>query len=263
MFAWFATYGALWLAVEPISVFFGSLKPTGLAGYGVLVALAAIVGIIRVWPRERIEFPIPASDSFFELTFGNIFDGSAVVVIPVNDFFDGEIGDHVSPNSLHGQFINDVLGGQSQSFFDLTGAALADTRSEPEHIVRSSGRCDRYAIGTVARVDVNNRRFLLVALSHTDLSSLKASASVRDLWGCLAGVWKGVREYSNDQPVNVPLIGSGQSGVGLPPRHLIDLIVTSFLCHTKEKKVARRVTLVLPRRLAGDIDLRSIKRRWT
>lgn len=259
----FATYGALWLGIESFSAFFVSQKPAGWVWYTTLLALATIGGVVRAWPRRRIEFAIPASDSSFEVRFGNIFDGDALVVIPVNEYFDGEHGDHVSETSLHGQFIGRVLAGQQETFYSLTADALANVAPEEVGVDRPSGRCDRYAIGTVARIDRHDRRYLLAALSHTDLSSLKADASVQDLWVCLAGVWKGIRDHSSGKPVNIPLIGSGLSGVGLPPKHLVEILVTSFLYHTKEKKVASRVTLVLPRRLAGDIDLKETKRRWT
>ena len=259
----FATYGALWVVLDSLSRFFESPKPGGWAGYGAFLAGAAIGGLCRAWPRKRVEFTIPGSGSTFEIKFGDIFGGGAVVVIPVNDFFDGELGDHVSETSLHGQFIKDVLGGQSQSFSDLTSEALAGVEPEEEGVARSSGRCNRYAIGTVARVDVAAQRYLLAVLSHTDLLSLKASASLHDLWMCLTGVWNGVREHSSGRPVSIPLIGSGLSGVGLPPRHLLDFLVMSFFYHNKERTVADRVTLVLPSRLARDLDLKSIKRRWT
>ena len=258
-----ATYGALWLAVESISAFFVSLKPEGFVWYGALLALAAFGGVWRAWPTQRIEFPIPGSDSSCEIRFGNVFAGPGVVVIPVNEYFDGELGDHVSEKSLHGQFIKDVLAGQSKTFVDLTSKALEGVTPEESGVARSCGRRDRYAIGTVARVDLNDQRYLLVALSRTDLLSLKACATAHDLWTCLAGVWGGIREYSSGQPVRIPLIGSGLSGTGLPPENLIEIIVTSFLCYTKERKVADRVTLVLPRRLARSIDLNSIKRSWT
>ena len=260
----FAAYGAVWVAIEPIIASFKSERPEGLIWYSVLVALAAIGGIVHARPKKRVEFQIPGSDSSFEIRFGDIFDGKAVTVIPVNDYFDGELGDHVSEYSLHGKFIRDILGGQSKTFFDMTSEALSGVKPEVAGMPRSSGRCDEYAIGTIASVDVSaGRRFLLVALSHTDLSSLKAYATVHDLWTCLAGVWNGIRDYSNGRPAAIPLIGSGLSGIGLPARHLIEIIVTSFLYHTKEGKVAERVTLVLPRRLAGQVDLKSIKRRWT
>ena len=119
-----ATYGTLWLAVESISAFFVSLKPEGVVWYSALLALAALGGVWRASPTRRIEFPIPGSDSSFEIRFGNVFDGTGVVVIPVNDYFDGELGDHVSEKSLHGQFIKDILAGQSSTFIDLTTESL-------------------------------------------------------------------------------------------------------------------------------------------
>ena len=128
----------------------------------------------------------------------------------------------------------------------------------------SGGRPNKYAIGTVARIDLSNdQRYLLVALSRTDPSSLKAHASVQDLWLCLAGVWKGVRDHSNGRPVRLPLIGSGLSGTGLQAGTLIAVMLTSFLCSTKERKVADRVTLVLTSRLVQSLDLNSVRRSWS
>lgn len=259
----FATYGALWLGIESITAFFVSVKPAGWVGYGTLLGLAVIGGVWRAWPRRRIEFAIPASDSSFEIRFGNIFERDGLVVIPVNEYFDGELGDHVSETSLHGQFISQALGGQSKIFYDVTVEALTNVAPEQAGVNRPSGRSDRYAIGTVARIDLPDHRYLLAVLSRTDLSTLKAHASVHDLWTCLGGVWKGVRQFSSGKPVNIPLIGSGLSGVGLPAKHLVEIMLTSFLCHTKEAKVANCVTLVLPRHLAGHVDLKDIKRRWT
>ena len=120
-----ATYGALWLVVESISAFFVSLRPEGFVWYSALLVLAALGGVWRAWPTQRIEFPIPGSDSSFEIQFGNVFEGTGVVVIPVNEYFDGELGDHVSEKSLHGRFIKDVLAGQTKTFVDLTSGALA------------------------------------------------------------------------------------------------------------------------------------------
>ena len=55
----------------------------------------------------------------------------------------------------------------------------------------------------------------------------------------------------------------GFSGGGLPSKKLIEIIVTSFLHYAKKQKIADKVTLVLPPRLKGEIDLVAIKRSWT
>ena len=249
------------MAIESFVYFFKNSRPEGAYWYAVIVLISVVAGLWRSWPRSHVELQVPASDSSIKITFGNIFEGIGVVVIPVNEYFDGSLGNHVSENTLHGLFIKNVMGGQLDAFFDLTNKALESV--EAEQVQRASGRDQKYPIGTVACVDINEKRFLLAALSQTDLETLKASATVHELWDCLAGIWQGVRNFSNGNCVKIPLIGSGLSGVGLPPKTLIEIVVTSFLYYTKKQKIADKVTLVLPSRLKGEIDLKTIQRGWT
>ena len=256
----FATYGGLWAIVESLTYFFEDIKLMDANWYAAIVLISVASGIIKCWPRSRIQLQIPTSDSSIEVVFGDIFDGVGVVVIPVNEFFDGSLGDHVSENSLHGQFIRKILGSQCRTFFDLTSNALRSVAYE--NVRRNSGREKKYSIGTVARVDINRRRYLLAALSRTDIETLKASATVHELWDCLSGVWMAARNFSSGDCVRIPLLGSGLSGVGLPPKTLVELIVTSFIDYTKKQKVTDKVILVLPTKLRSVIDLTTIERSW-
>ena len=225
-----------------------------------MVLISVGWGLWCSWPRYSVELKVPVSDSLFEIKFGDIFEGRGVVVIPVNEYFDGSLGDHVSKISLHGVFIKEVLNGQTRIFNELTSKALKSIPSV--HVERNSGRKSKYPIGTVAKLDVDDKRFLLAALSHTDIKSLKASATVREIWTCLQGIWREARNSSGGERVKIPLLGSGLSGVGFPPKNLLQIILLSFLEHTKEKKIADTVTLVVPHRLKGEIDLITIKRGW-
>ena len=259
----FAIYGALWAVLEPLTPFLPLAPPEGPWCYAAVVLLSVIGGVCFAWRTKRIEFRIPGSDSSLEIRFGDILKREGIVVIPVNEFFDGELGDHVSAESLHGRFIKDVLGGVTQSFYNLIAKDLANVEPTQTNVQRpGGGQCVRYPIGTIARADVNEKRYLLAALAHTNVGTLKASATVQDLWICLDGVWRGIRDYSNGRPVSLPLIGSGLSGVGLPAANLIEVIAISFLKETKERKVADKVTLILPGRLAGELDLKKIERSW-
>ena len=157
----FAAYGALWTVVESFGAFFENSEPGGILGYAAIVFFSVVFGIWRCWPKNHIELQIPGSDSSIEITFGDIFKGGSVIVIPVNEYFDGLLGDHVSKKSLHGQFIKNVLGGQSDTFDRLTSNALKSVEPK-EHVQRDSGRTSKYPIGTVAKVDINDRRFLTV-----------------------------------------------------------------------------------------------------
>ncbi len=256
----FATYGVLWTIVESLGLFFPNQNPEGVYWYSILVVASVIAGLWKGWPKRRVELKIPATDSSIEIKFGDVFLEEGIVVIPVNEYFDGSLGDHVSERSLHGIFVRNVMGGQSNAFYDLVDQALDSV--EAKSVRRKSGRKKQYPIGTVACVDVNGRKYLLAALSRTNLESLKASATVHELWECLSGVWQGVRDHSNGEIVNVPLVGSGLSGVGLPPRNLVEIILTSFVFYTKKQKVADKVTLVLPTRLRWELDLETLKRSW-
>ena len=256
----FAAFGVFWTIISSIDSFFENFEPEGACWFAIVI-LSFAIGLWRCWPREHVKLQIPASDSSIEIRFGDIFEGAGVVVIPVNEYFDGSLGDHVSKNSLHGIFIKDVLGGHSGTFFDLTSNALESV--EAEEVQRTNGQVKKYPIGTVARVDFNEKRYLLAALSRTDLETLKASATVHELWDCLKGIWEAARNFSSGNCVNIPLLGSGLSGVGLPSKNLIEIIVTSFLYYTKKQKIADKVILVLHPKLKGEIDLVTIKRSWT
>ena len=257
----FAAYGVFWTIIVSYGFFFKDSRPEGACWYTAIVFVSIIIGLLRCWPKNHVKLQIPASDSSIEIRFGDIFESVGVVVIPVNEYFDGSLGDHVSENSLHGTFIKNVLGGQSSTFFELTTKALEAV--EAEEVQRTSGRNKKYPIGTVASVDINENRFLLAVLSRTDIETLKASATVHELWDCLACIWWAVRTYSNGNHVIIPLLGAGLSGVGLPPKNLIELILTSFLYYTKKEKIADKVTLMLHAKLKRDIDLETIKRSWT
>ena len=261
--ACFSTLGALWTVIEILDHFFPSSKLGGLTHLLAVLSLCIFMGGLRAFPRKRIEFPIPITDSSFEIRFGDIFEREGVIVIPVNEYFDGELGDHVSTRSLHGKFIKKKLGGRSEEFISRTHDALVEIDSKGTHMTRSSGQTVRYEIGTVARMFVNDQVYLLSALTHTNRTTLEAFATLGDLWTCLSGVWKGIRRYSGGMPVSIPLIGSGLSGVGLPREILVEIIIQSFIYYTKKEKVADKVTLVLPQSLRWTFDLKGIKRSVT
>lgn len=252
----FATYGALWTVIESVSAFEDKLKPTGAVAYGVLILLSVAVGSWRAWPARRVEIRIPTSDSSIAIEFGDIFSKDGCIAIQVNEFFDSLLGEHVSPHSLHGLFIRDVLGGLSASFDALVTSAL--TNVPYEAVSRPNGNPKRYQIGTTASIDVNSKRFLLFAFAKTDIATLKASATVHEFWDALSGLWEAVRVRSNGNPVFVPLLGTGLSGVGLPERQLLELLILSFVYHTKKNKITKQVTVVLHPSLRRTIDLKSI-----
>lgn len=250
-----ATYGLLWTLIESIGAFFPQVRPAGFLHYSLLIFTSAACGIWRSWPPSTFELPVPGCDSKLVLEFGDIFQKRGCIALQVNEFFDSQLGDHVSPNSLHGKFIRDVLQSRAHEFDQLVAKALA---SEPsEQVQRHSGNTLRYRIGTTATIDVGPNRYLLFALSRTDVTTLKAYATVHELWDALAGLWAAMRVKHNGYEVFMPLVGGGLSGVGLPARNLIQILITSFAYYTKKEKITSKLTIILQPGLAKEIDPRD------
>ena len=248
-----AAYGLLWTLVESIGAFFSEIKPEGLAQYALLFVPSIVFGVWRAWPVSRVELTVPNSDSVLCIEFGDVFENDGCIAIQVNEYFDSLLGDNVSPNSLHGQFIRDILRSQSAEFDAHVTRALA---AEPfENVPRKSGNSKKYKIGTTASVDLGPKRYLLFAFTKTDVNTLKASASVHELWDALAGLWASIRVRSNGDPVFMPMVGGGLSGVGLPARNLLQILMTSFSYYTKKNKITNRLTVVLPKAISREIDL--------
>jgi len=251
-----AAYGLFWTLVESVGAFFSQVKPDGIVQYSLLVLPSVVYGIWRARPISRVELVVPNSDTVLCIEFGDIWSKQGCVAIQVNEFFDSLLGNHVSPNSLHGQFIQNVLRSQSSDFDKYITKALANAPFE--NVSRTSGNMKRYKIGTTAAIDIGPQRYLLFALTKTDITTLKASASVHELWDALAGLWAGITIHGNGDPVSMPLVGGGLSGVGLPARNLLQLLMTSFSYYTKKQKITGRLTIVLPRAMAKEIDLQEL-----
>lgn len=252
-----AAYGLFWTFVESVGAFFSQIKPDGILQYSFLVLPSVVYGVWRAWPVSRVELAVPNSDTVLCIEFGDIWQKQGCVAIQVNEFFDSILGNHVSPNSLHGQFIRDVLRSQSSDFDRYVTQALSNIPYED--VPRTSGNTKRYKIGTTAALDIGPQRYLLFAFTKTDTTTLKASASVHELWDALSGLWAAITIHGNGDPVSMPLVGGGLSGIGLPARNLLQLLMTSFSYYTKKQKITGRLTIVLPKKMKKEIDLQELK----
>ena len=257
----FVGYSVIWTALESVSFLFPALKPQGLGTFLVMIVVGVFWGVYRVLPQEHVELRIKSIDTTIKIKFGNIFESEGLKVIPVNEFFDSDLGDHVSSLSIHGQLIESFFSGHPESFDKLVENELD---GKPyEYVNRESGRERRYSVGTTPVIDVNSERFLLPALCNTDLGTLKASCDVPTLWKALMGLWSTARNRANGAAVSVPLIGGGLAGIGLPPSQLLQLILLSIVTSSRERHITSVIHIVLPRECFEEIDLKALSGHWS
>lgn len=256
----FLAYSALWTLVESGSYFFPEIKLQGIQYYLPLVCVGILVACVRAYQHQSVSFKVGHSNTKVTVLFGDLFDRDGHLAIPVNEFFDSELGLPVSPKSLHGIVISNFFGGHPASFDQLIKADLTNTSGQD--IQRVGGKTRRYPIGTTAAIKTSSHRFLLFALCTTDLATFKASATVSDLVDALEGVLAKARVVLGGDRLIVPLVGSGLSGIGLPANQLLQLILLVLVNETKKNQVALEIEVVIHPNRFDEVDLRQIDNFW-
>ncbi|MDH5388982.1 MAG: DUF6430 domain-containing protein [Gammaproteobacteria bacterium] len=256
----FLAYSALWTVTESIAFFYPDLQLKGLYVHLVFIIASIVIGIIRVYQPRRVSIKVNTSDTTLNIYYGDIFKQVGYIVISVNEFFDSELGDPVSEHSLHGMVIKQYFGGHPESFDSAIQKDLKDQCFE--QIERDRGNLKKYPIGTTAKIIANEHKFLLFALSHTNIETFKASSDLSTMLTALHGLFSRSRDCTGGEKLNIPLIGSGISGVGLPATQLLQLIVLAIIDETKKKQICKEINLVIHESRFDEVDLETIKRQW-
>lgn len=235
-------------------------KVTGIAALVITISFALLVSISRSWRPTRVEFRLPNSDTIIEITFGDIFVSEGIRVIGVNEFFDTEVGRPVSEYSLHGMFILNSFGGGRGTLDDQINKELEKAIGVETN--KMDGKSKRFPIGATTLIKVNSDQYMLLAITKTDLQTCKASSDVGTIWTALGELWERARHELSGKTLNLPLLGSGLAGVGIPTRDLLNLIILSAIDATKKTKVAGHIRIVLHESKFDDLDLRDVKNYW-
>lgn len=120
----FVSYTVIWAILEPLIYFCQLTVLQGLTKFIIILIVSVIAGVLNEYPKEEIDINMKNVNTNVKILFGDLFSKEGYKVISVNEFFDSELGDIVSPTSLHGKFIKDVLGGQSKTFDQLVDESL-------------------------------------------------------------------------------------------------------------------------------------------
>lgn len=257
--------GAVWLVTEIATKVSDPLdqwiKQHGNSYLAIVLAAAVIWFIRHIYEVRAVSFRLPTTDTNIKIKYGDLFAQPTDWLIGVGEFFDSQVGDVVSQNSLHGKLIINTFNGDSARFRTVVDAALANadgTRVQQRPISPKT----RYEIGTTAVLDRGQHRVFLVAMSRVDLITFKASSDVPTLWHALMGALAAIRNHGNGAPIALPLIGNGRSSVNIEPQHLLRLIVLALVDYGRKFDLPKQVAIVVPEDCFEALDLREIRRDW-
>lgn len=213
----------------------------------------------KVYPKDEITFTFHNTNTKVKILFGDLFKQKGVIVIGVNEFFDSSLGKPVSPNSLHGYFIQKILGGKQSLFDSAVESELVGTPFET--IDRAEGKNKRYSIGTTVKIDFAEKNYLLFALSKTN-ERFEAYSTPSIILEALNGLMNKARSECNGDILVLPLVGTGLSRSGISPKYIIELILIAILNSTKEGEVSNEINIILRPELMKEIDLNDLERKW-
>jgi len=253
-------YTTLWTVLEPLL----ALLDIKTEGYNycyliVYIIVSFAIAIIVIYPKKKVKFGLTNTNTKVEIMFGDLFKTNGHKVISASEFFDSKIGKPVSPKSLHGVFIEKILGGHTSIFDSAVDTQLADQQFDIVH--RADGKTKKYDIGATITIEHNQSLYFIFALSYTD-KDCNASSTPSLMLKALDGLWDKVRIEGNGIDVNLPLIGNGLSRIGLPPSQLLQLTLISLLKAVKERDLSSTVRIVLTEDVFDKIDLEIIKTNW-
>ena len=256
----FAAFSVLWTLTEAITHFLPGVKIEGGYALTAMIVVSILYSLERIWKPSRITIKVATTNTTIEVLFGDIFVLDGLRAIAVTEFFESELGVPVSDRSLHGIFLKRCFGGGVQAFDRQVKDQLKGIQGVS--VPKPQGKDICFPIGTTALIAVDSDRYIAFALSKTEPETCKAYSNVTMMWTAMHKLWERTRVEAGGHPINLPLIGSGLSGIGLPTRDLLNLIILSAITETKTREITQRIRIVLRPDKFEELDLRDVKQHW-
>jgi hypothetical protein len=256
----FTAFSVLFTLIRGLTHFIPGVKIEGAVPFAIVILVSLGFGLKKVWKPSSAEIKIANTNTTIEVLFGDIFRLDGIRAFAVSEFFDSKLGRPVSDRSLHGIFLKRCFGGHPESFDKQVNEQLREVTCTD--VAKKEGKTKRYPIGTSALIAVDQDRYLAFAFGKADPDTCKAYSDVNMMWVALHQLWQRARIESGGYPLNLPLVGSGLSGLGLPTRDLLNLIILSAITETKAKEITGKIRIVLHRDRFEELDLREVQAHW-
>ncbi len=256
----FAVFSVFWTLTEVITHFLPGVKIEGAGALTLMGLVSVVCGFTRFWKPSRIAINVATTNTKIEVLFGDLFAQNGLRGIGVTEYFESQLGAPVSEKSTLGVFLKKYFDGKAKDFDTQVDQQLQDVTSVA--IKKTEGKNKRFPIGTTALIKVGSDKYIVFANAGAAPETCKAHSDVTWMWISMQGLWRRARIEADGHPLNVPLIGSGLSGIGLPSRDLLNLIILSLITETKASRITEVIRIILHTDRFEEIDLRDVKQHW-
>lgn len=230
-------------------------------GFFSLILFDTLIATILVWPKSSVSLKLSETVKA-NVFYGDIFSKNGIVVIPVNDYFDTIVDNQiVSSNTLHGSFINKVFSDDISDLNAQINSSLSDTKPLENNHDRKLGNKLRYPLGTVASVKKDGKIYFLVAFTRFNQNN-RAEVTKAEFQQVIYSLFDYVEQYSQGFKLNVPLIGSGHSGVNIPKQKLLEFLVFAIQLNDKLTLI-NGVDIIILKSLKKELNLNLLKYNYS
>jgi hypothetical protein len=174
-----------------------------------IIVVCSFYAIYQTQPKNKIVLTI--RDFRIHISFGDLFAKKGVVVIPVNEYFDTIVDDHIiAHKTIHSQFIdkyfaNDIATLDAMISRELQGKPTAAPRYQRNH-----AKVTPYPVGTCIDIVYNGVTYVLFALTKFNEEDV-AYLEKKYFGDAIRGLMSHLHDMNNDRAVYMPVIGTGMS----------------------------------------------------
>lgn len=252
-------YSTIFILINAYAITFPEKFPDwGWQGFWLPIFFSFLLSTILWYPRLEYSGKLSAPDTTIKIKVGNLFEQQDDIVIGTNDVFDTQIGEIIKAESVQGQFLTKVYGGDIAK---LDKEINDELKQYQDKIIidtsKSRGKNLRYPIGTTITLGNIKRRFYLTVYSNmgSDLTCTSNSNAIIQSLDCL---WNEVRKRGQGYPISMPIVGSDLARTNLSRTALIKIIAGSFILASKQKFISRQLTILVYPKDIEDVNLYEI-----
>lgn len=215
------------------------------------VVLTIIVFIAKLLiSRKGIKLTI--GDNEVRIKQADIFKQHGLRLIPFNEYFDTQVDDVIiAHNTLNGKFIDEYV--EDVNFLQNTISSAPEVKGMNS---RPTNGKDKFPLGRIIKFG----EYLLLAFTHFD-DNHSAYLSHTDYEKCLIKMWQEIdRVYANN-PIFIPLLGSGITRFTDTPHKDNLSLAKCLLCTLKMSGVHLKqpITLCLTEDTMNEMNIYELK----
>lgn len=220
---------------------------------GCFVLLTVIIAYVKA-RRANLEITLKIRGISVKIKEGDIFAERGWKVIPFNEFFDTKVDDVViARNTLNGKLITNYV----EDIEDLK-TTIKNAKDIPNLPHTKKANKKSYPLGRI----IPYKKYLLLAFTHFENN--QAFLTHNDYEKCLRTMWQEIcRVYAN-QPIILPLLGSGITRFKDCAEKKNSNLLRCMLCtlNSSMVQINQPITIILRREILDEINLYDLKKQF-